>query len=540
MSLLAAGAGGFMIGLLVFFLLPFIGAGTGWGWPSRAMLFLATMPIRRFAIVVSENNDIVDKTMEYDALGFERITLDGVPKAFEDPANRLHSWLGLRFAFADEETGVLFDPRDAALGEQKRTFDERGEATFDATDGEYAEQGVEKWVPAAFTFDSGYQLVDLSAAAELVDGGERSEYPKRVKELYKHSRDPFGEAMSMLRLFLPVIAFMGTFGGIWMLASQIGVPGGSGGGGSVVGFGTLILLAGFPGFGGDDEGDDSADAGADGDPLADDPEDRGPPAEMNGAPDDGGDGPGFLDRHGATLAKIAGGIIGLALFAGFAVGLFALWGPIAAVLGVFAFGAGFLCLPVLAQLGRLSQGIGGAFTSLFFKLGFASYRKPVLVWTPKSYELREYDELPDVAPDPTWYTLFGSRIGFTFEPGKESFGEAGVSTGELDAHTTELATDGGANESNVPSVRYEKAAELGPDRMGGFVPSDKGAYGVLTDIALGWWSDSANGTKSMRELLQAKEEFGGDEPPVSDKTLAYLTAAMGIMGGILGIVIFVL
>jgi len=543
-----AGAVGLLFGGLLFILLPIIGMLTGWRGPSKFMFALAKTPVRRLAFVVSESNDIVPKVMQYSPLGVEIITLDGEAKEFEDPAGRLHNWLGIRLALADEETGTLFDPRDAALGMAKRAYDERSEAQFLATDDEYARTGVQKWVPAAFTLPDRHQIVDLSAASELVDGGERSEYPKRVKSLFEHAMAALEDGKSMGELFrmaLPVLSMVGTFGAIWLLADQLGTTGG-GAGGSVVSFGSALLAFGATRrlrlgdmFSGD------AENGADGDPLGHEagaeiatgneggssgPDSGGSPPEDGGA-----DGPDW-----AFLGKILGGVLAaVGVLAGFAGGLFLAFGPIAAVIGLVAAVAGFLALPILAQTGRLSAGLGTSFMSLFFKLGFMSYRRPVFVWTPARYEVREYDDLGETAGEPTWYGLFGATVGFTFEPGADNFGEAGIENDSLRQHTPDALPDGGSEHSNVPTW-FDKAPELGPDGAGGVIPSSLDGYGVLTDIALGWWRNSADGSKSMQRLLQAKEEFGGDGHSIPDKTLMYLTFAGALVGGVPGVVLFVL
>lgn len=543
MSWIIALVGGGIFGLLAFFLLPILGGAVGWRAPGKVMGWLATQPIRRLAIVVSEHNDLVPKTMKFDALGVERITLDGENKAFGDPANRLHEWLGVPFALADEEKGVLFDPRDAAMGERKRKFDERNDDSFAATDGEWQSYGITKWVPGAFTFDEGYELVDLSAASELVDGGERSEYPKRVKEMYKHSRDPFSDGTPLMRLALPVLAFAATFGGVWLLASQVGVPGG-GGGGTVV-QGSLALLVALLAMPGGDGGDDDGEGEDDGEKLLlsdavdeEDPEDEGKI----------GDGPSPLARardfcatHDSAIRRVLASVGVLVVFVAVEAALLLTLGLFAAIVAPIAFLAGLATVPMLAlTLGKLApNSVGGAFTNLFFKLYFASFRKPVLTWTPRRYEVREEDALPDTAPDPEYYSLYGTRIGFSFEPGPDSFGEAGISMSKLGNYTeASIKTDGGRSDSRVPPT-YSLAPSLGPDDYGAFV-DDRGDYGVLTSIALGWWSNSADGTNSMRELLHAKEQFGGDDPAVGDKTIMYLTAAMGFLGAALGVGIFVL
>ena len=545
MSWLIAGAVGLAFGLLAFFLLPIIGAVTGWRGPSKFMFTLATMPIRRLALVVSESNDIVPKAMEYSPLGSEIITLDGEAKQFEDPAGRLHNWLGMRFALADEETGTLFDPRDAALGMVKRKYDERNEASFTATDDEWDSHGVQKWVPAAFTLPDAYQMVDLSAAAELVDGGERSEYPKRVKSIFEHAMEALQDGSGvgdLMRMALPVISMIGSFAAIWLLADQLGT---SGGGGSVVAFGSSLLVFGATRriqahdlFGSDDSDDSDTDpldveGGAEivtGDGSSD-PEPRGSGGE-DGSPDDG------IDP--LALAKVVGGVLaGVGVIGGLVGGLYLAFGPIAAAVGAVAALVGFLLVPIFAMTGKVSAALGETFSSLFFKLGFLGYRRPVFVWTPDSYEVREYDELATDATAPTWYGLWGQTVGFSFEPGAENFGEAGISNEQLQNHSPDAITDGGESTSNVPTW-YDRAPELGPDGAGGFIPSQMDGYGVLTDICMGWWRNSADGTKSMRQLLQAKEEFGGDGPAMEDKTVMYLTFAGAIVGAVPAGVLFIL
>jgi len=121
------------------------------------------------------------------------------------------------------------------------------------------------------------------------------------------------------------------------------------------------------------------------------------------------------------------------------------------------------------------------------------------------------------------------RPVLTFEPGPENFGEAGVTNTELENYQPDAMTDGGESKSNVPRW-YNRAPELAPDGAGGIIDSTLAGYGVLTNIARGWWTDSADGTKSMRTLLQAKEEHGGEGPSVSDKTILYLSCAMGFIG----------
>jgi hypothetical protein len=546
MSWLIAGGVGFGTGLLVFFLLPIIGMLAGWGWPATLMFTLGKTTVHRLALVVSESNDIVPKAMQYSPLGVELITLDGETKQFEDPAGRLHNWLGIRFALADEQSGTLFDPRDAALGMAKRRYDERSEAQFEATNDEWDQTGVKKWVPAAFSMPDRHQVVDLSAAGELVDGGERSEYPKRVKSLFEHAMAALedGKGVSeLMRMALPVFAMVGTFGAVWLLADQLGTSSASG---SVVAFGSsLLVLAGTRRLRMSDMLGSDDSNGADGDPLAHEPGAEIETGSAGGSSDpepqgSGGDDGSPIPDIDREQAKIIGGVLAaVGALAGFVGGLFLAFGGLGAAVGVAGLVAGLLALPVLAQTGRIMPALGTSFMSLFFKLGFLSYRRPVFVWTPERYEVREYDDLGETAGEPTWYGLFGQTVGFSFEPGAENFGEAGVSNDKLRSYTPEAVADGGSSASNVPTW-YEKTPELGPDGAGGFIPSSLDGYGVLTDISLGWWRNSADGSKSMQQLLQAKEEFGGDGHNIADTTLMYLTFAGAIVGGVPAVVLFIL
>jgi hypothetical protein len=45
---------------------------------------------------------------------------------------------------------------------------------------------------------------------------------------------------------------------------------------------------------------------------------------------------------------------------------------------------------------------------------------------------------------------------------------------------------------------------------------------------------------SMERLLLAKEKWGGNTDAIRDQTVLYLSAAMGLLGVILGVVFFIL
>jgi len=233
-----------LLGLLGFITLPLISTVSNFKQPANLFLKLATFPIKRASVVVSEHNDGLFRTMKFSGLGVELITIDREEKAFEDPDNALHHFLGIPFALADEEHGVLFDPRHAAAGQRKRDKTKRDEHVYLATQDEYEDYEIAKWMPAVFELPNKHELVDLSAVQELIDGGERSEFAKRVEELYQHSRDPFADGTPVTKYLYPMIAFAITFGGIWFMVSQFGLPSVGSGPTETVGYGSFMLLFG--------------------------------------------------------------------------------------------------------------------------------------------------------------------------------------------------------------------------------------------------------------------------------------------------------
>lgn len=471
-----------LIGFVGFLAMPMISVASDWKGPAHAMLWLAKQPISRAAIVVGEHNDLYFKQMTFSSLGVEVIQLDGEDKVFEDPDNALHYWLGVPFALADEAHGVLFDPRHAALGQRKHALDEHDEGEFTATTEEWETFGVELWKPGLFSMPDVHELVDLGKIRKIVDGGERSEYASRVEELYKHSRSPFDDDMSMMKIFYPIIGFFMVFGGLWLMASQLGTPDAS----SSVGFGSLLLLA---------------------------PSTR-------------------AKRTLGALAVVVPVLLVLGALAVFV-------SPIIALAVTIALGLGFIAIPALSMLTQFSSAMAGWFSKFFFKLGFMGYQEPVFEWTPSEYRLREFDDL-DANSSVNWYAGFGSKLGFTFKPGHDSWGAETVDTDELTS--IEARADGGSDAKTRLPDNYVRSTDLSRDTYGAYLPEtiDDDSYYLNTGIALNRFSHSAVGEKSLKKLLEAKQEHGQGENPVGDKMVMYMTAAAGLLGFIAGVFFFLL
>lgn len=475
-----------LVGFVGFALLPVIGMTTSLRAPVDFLLWLARKPLDRAAIVVGEHGDLYFKTMSFDSLGVEVIELDGENKVFEDPDSALHYWMGIPFAFADEVHGVLFDPRHAALGQRKHLIEENGEGEFHATEEEWEEYGISKWKPGVFAMPDVSELVNLSRVREIVDGGERSEYAKRVEELYKHSRAPFDDGTPATHFLYPIFGFLLVFGGIWVMSSQLD---GGGAPDTSIGFGTsFIAFIAAPAI-------------------------------------------GEYKRQIATVLTIIAVAVPIVAIAVFISPLIA----IAVFLGV---SFGFFALPVLTLLLQPLGNLGATLSKMYFKLAFMSFRKPVLKWTPRSYRLVEYDDLDDDS-DVNWYSLFGAMFGVTYEAGEGSWGAENVNRDEIEAR--QIATDGGGQpNSNLPP-KYVPS-DLSRDKYGAYLPSrlSRRKYYIDSGIALARFKNSAVGEKSLKRLLEAKEKHGESGNGVNDKIVLYMTAGAGLIGLVLGVFFFVL
>lgn len=478
-----------LIGVLAFIGLPMISTATSFKAPANFFLKLATFPLNRVAIVISEHNDALMKQMKYDGLGFETINIDDETKVFEDPDNALHHFLGIPFALADEEHGVLFDPRHAATGMRKRMKNSRNEATYLATEEEWGEWGIGKWMPGVFELPKKHELVDLSAVQELIDGGERSEFAERVEELYKHSRAPFDSGTPAMKFLYPILALAITFGGVWFMVSQFGLPFANSGPqpDSTVGYGALLTL--------------------------------------------------LVSSAGLSKKKIGGIALGILIPVGIIAALYVVFNLVLAVAVTVAFLLGFLLLPFLTVLSKPSKLLSGLLSKLYFKLGFFGFRQPVITWTQSKYVVKEWDEL-DHTDDVTWYDLWGHTIGFSYEPDESSWDAEPVPHAEIE--NQQPVADGGTRKSNLPP-KFVRSSQMKRDTYGAYLPKRvrDDSYYIHTGIALERFNNSANGEKSLKKLLEAKEIHGSGSDGIDDTMVFKATLVSGIIGLLAGVGIFV-
>lgn len=475
-----------LAGLVAFIALPVIPLITGGGKRlANLSLGLGASALGRIAIVVTEHDDLLLKPMTFDDIGVEKISFGDETKEFEDPAGALHYWMGGSFALADEVRGVLFDPRHAALGTRKNEAAELGEWAAKATSAEWESYGVEAWRRGVFEFPRAHELVNLSAIRHLVDGGERAEYPKRIEELYKHSRNPLQDSAGATRFMLILAALLGPFAMMWLLATQ----GSTGGGGSTtVGFGgALLAVIGLSG----------------------------------------------VSKRSAAAAVLGGGIP-LAIIALVAV----LVSPFTAIFVILAAGIGFLFIPLASIVARLHPRLAQTYGRFMFKHGLMAYDRPVWEWTPQKYRLREYRDL-DGEGDVTWYGLAGNTVGFTFDPSPDSWGAEVMDRDGL--RRDRAVTDGGTAKTHIPEGYSALPGMTRGGTLGGFVPTDLDAdsYYLNSAIAMSRFADSANGEKSLNRLLYSKEKHG-EGGGLSDRTIIYAMAGCGLVSTALGVFVFFL
>jgi len=476
-----------LLGIVLFIGLPAIPKVTGkfesFGYLHRR---IAGWMIGRFCFVITKQGDLILKKLHPTERGFEKITVDGEEIEVSDPAARFHYWLGAKFALVDGESGVMFDPRDAAQGVRKRQAIERGEFAATPTDDEWEQHSVREWINGVWEFETGvHELVDLTGISQLLDGGEAGNYPKRMEEFYKHHRDPHSDGPSASRLILIIVAMLAPFAMMWFIASQGSTPSDS------VSFSVVAALLSKIGI-------DASE----------------------------------IDIDGKEVGIALGVLLPLPLlFLLFAL----LISPWFALLFFVSLGIGFWFVPLLAVVTKPSAKLGGWLATQLFNLGLMAYDRPVLNWTPRQYELIEGDKI-DKAENPSWYGMGFSLLGITFEPSADSWRDMTIDTNRTDA---QAVADGGGV-TNIPA-NYRPAPEMRRGGRAAFVPKrfKEDCYYVHSGIALGKFTDSSNGERTIQRLLWAKDKFGGGSG-MSERQLMYTMLVSGFISFAAGLWVWIL
>jgi len=500
-----------MLGFVGFLIVTILGPALGTRKLANFNIWLALWMLRRPVVAISEHGEPLLKKMQFDSLGVEKITFGDEVKEFSDPNAALHSLFGFPFALASEPDGLLFDPRHAFVGEKKHAAQQRSEYEVDASTEEWREFEVPKWMRGVFRAPAKkHALPDLTNVSRLKFGGERAEYSQRIEKLYeKMLAELEGSGGNTVQYLMIIVALCAPFGVCWFIASQGGA---SVGGSTVSGLGgtlvvSTLLMAGRV--------DDSGSAG------------------------DGGD-----DGKGGLRAVNWPKVLGLVLFITVPVGVLGLIAVflsvgVAVAIGLL-FGIGMCIIPGFAFFIRLigfgSEGIARKFLGF----GLKGYRNPVMVWTPEEYRLEEADDLELDDEMTSWYSLCGSRIGFSFEPSERSWGAEVMSHDDIDSYRHDTIADGGEiPETQIPAT-HAPAPDLKRGRVGSFLPKNPRRDSVYlhSGIVLERFEDSAMGQKALNRLLWAKENHDGKV--ISEKALVYMTVGCGVLSFLSGLVVFFL
>jgi hypothetical protein len=292
-----------------------------------------------------------------------------------------------------------------------------------------------------------------------------------------------------------IIAFAAPFLAMWFAASQMSGGGGGGGGGSTVGFGVLLLLA--------------------------------APKSLLQTID--------WRRVGEALAVF------LPLPLVF-LGMLFVVGPLTTIFAFITLALGFGLLPFLGIMSRPVDRVSGGLARLFLKLGLLGYNKPVFRWTASKYELVDASELDlDEKENVKWYGLAGSLLGFTFAPGRESWGAEFAEKDELRSKQEAVADGGQPLNSNIPAGYTRAPSIRRASSYAGFLPQRlrSDSYYIHSGIAQSRFNDSATGEKSLQRLQKAKEVHG-ESSGLSDNSIMKAMLFAGTVSSVLGAVVFFL
>jgi hypothetical protein len=485
----------FLGGLVMFLILPMVPRVTNYFQSfARLHLWLAARMLQRASIILSEHGDLILKRISPDDIGTETASFDDDTKEFEDLNERKakSSWMGIPFALADEVHGFLFTPIEAALGARKNSAEKRDEMVVKATAGERDTHNVQGWVRGVFSFPKDtHELVNLNKVRHLVTGIERAEHPQRVETFYELSREPYEEGTSATDMILILMAIVGPFAAIWVLASQLGF-GGGGGPSSTVGYGSYLALL----------------------------------VNLGGLE--------AIRRF--DWKKVAVSIVVLGPLPLLFVVLALFVSPIIAVMIFVIIGMGFWTLPLLIEILKISTGAANTISGLLLKSGFFGYEKPVWEYTARGYQIREFNKLDVDEENIVWHPFLGRTFGFTFDPDPSLWDDALVDTDSL-KEKMEVPTD--AN-TNVPSD-YTRVPDKQRAVYGSFVPNrlKRSQYYVWTGIALERMKNVATGEKSHKRLTQSKEEHGSVSG-LDQSSIMKTVFAGGLISFLAGLGVFIL
>ncbi len=452
-------------------------------WYAKLGLVSVFKPV----VTVNSSNELTLKRRQYDEhLDVEKITFGGltssVTRYLRDPQDRLHRFLGVRFGFVEERTGLVFDPRDAdAAGESKR-LEEDGALVYEGT---ASANRIDEYVRGILELPAGARGVNLQDVFYLTGGSARSQMVDWLIELYSRSQEPREQQLSFWQKMTPVAALVI----ILLLGAFISSNGGGGGGGgpTIPVGGVLLAVA------------------------------------STRVPD-------WVTRERVVatgVAIVAAGIV-LTMLALFPVGP-AFW-------ALVSLGLGLVTIPAVAMfLGRSLGGLGIALGQLYLILACFAFDNPVIhLREDDTYTLAEYDDLDGVS-DPTWYRFAKTWVGVTYEntpdswPGRNST----VTQDDFDSISVRDDATAGLPESAgiATSMKSGGHSSVVPESL------DASSVGVRTRHAFSWFRDVGRGRLLQRALKEAKEDhFGGNS--TGDDFILKTTIGFALLGLLVDVFVF--
>lgn len=463
---------------------------------ARKFVAIGLVAAHKPVLTVNTSSELTLKRRSYDEeLDGETVTFGGlmssITRRLQDPRNRLHRFFGVRFAFVEEWSGLVFDPRDADAGHEAMQHQEAG--TLHVR-GEPRDGRLPQYIRGVFDTPAGPRGVNLGSVVHLIGGSADSQAVTWLQEMYKTSQEPRTESLSTWQLLAPVLALLGVL----LFGAFMGGGGGGGGGGSSlpampVG-GSLFILA--------------APAGA-------------------------------LATLAAYRTQIVVGI-GTLLATLFVLGLVSVFPLGVAIPAILSLVAGVLFLPTIAWfLGKSLGALGLGLATLYFILGLKfAYDDPVIYLRENDeYDLVEWAEVEDEASStPTWYRFAKTWIGVAYENTDDAWPGKGavLSADKVESYADETAEDG---DLVPPGTAVAPTMQSGGHT--GFVPTKQRSSEVYlqTRHALAWFRDVGRGGLLLRALKQAKEDhFGGNED--LGKRLQYMTIGFVVLGLFVDFLVF--
>lgn len=463
---------------------------------GRKFIAIFLTALHRPLLTVNMSNNLTLKRWSYDEQLDEKTVsfgglFDSVTRVLRDPRDRLHRFYGVKFGFADEYSGLVFDPRDADAG--KRTYEH-----MEAGSLRYFTDAMNSSLPTAFIravyeLPRGMRGVELRRVWHLIGGSGNSQYTEWLDKMYAEGQEPRSDSLGFWQLMAPVAAFIGVMA-VGAFVADATSSGGGGGSAPTVNIGLLFLLA-IPDW----------------------------------------KRPSWRPIYRTYLVVAAGALGGAAL----------LWLAVSTVpVGILlpslvAFTLGLVIVPFVAYfLGRSLGGLGLALGKLYAIVGLYPFRDPVInLGADDRYTVEEWAEI-DEGPDPQWYRFAKTWLGVTYDndgpdvwPGRE----AAIEADRLGEYVEDDVDD-------APEVLPPGTAPA-MSRAGhrGYAPKtgrlDDDAVYLKSGHALSWFREVGRGRLLMRALKNAKEDhFGGNQEQRSFVRRSVI--AMTVLGALFNWLVF--